>query len=227
MALVAMECPAGHGDDPVRDAKLELFKAINDADPKRYVRGQYAGYRKIKGVANDSTTETFASLELGIDNWRWAGVPFFIRAGKEMPVKETEIRLVFNAAPNLGPAAPSSGDANHLIIRIDPEPGARLRFFAKAAGEDEPEPADFDVLFEKLPGEDPEPYERLLSDAIAGRPALFAREDTIEETWRIVQPLLDKPPKVQSYRRGTWGPKAANKLTRGVCAWHDPWMPED
>jgi len=131
LGIVAMEPPAGHGDDPIRDAKVQLFKAINDADPKRYVRGQYRGYRQIEGVARNSTTETFVALELEIDNWRWSGVPFFIRAGKALKAKATEVRIVFKRPPTLGlPGA--DADPNQLVVRIDPTPGARLRFRAKA-----------------------------------------------------------------------------------------------
>jgi glucose-6-phosphate 1-dehydrogenase len=227
LGLLAMEPPAGHGRDPIRDAKLELFKAIEDADPKRYVRGQYSGYRTIDGVARGSTTETFVALELAIHNWRWAGVPFFVRAGKELPAKVTEVRLVFKRAPDVGLDGAADAEPNQLVVRIDPEAGARMRFLAKAPAEEAVEPADFEVLFEKQPGADPEPYERLLGDAIAGHPGLFTREDMVEETWRVVQPLLDKPGEVHRYRRGSWGPPAADKLTRGMCEWHEPWLPED
>jgi glucose-6-phosphate 1-dehydrogenase len=228
LGLVAMEPPAGHGEDPVRDAKLQLFKAVDDANPRRYVRGQYRGYRSVAGVRRGSQTETFVALELSIDNWRWSGVPFFIRAGKALPAKVTEVRICFKQPPRLGKGrvVPTPGRPNELVIRIDPTPGARLRFFAKAAGADEPEAADFEVLFEKQPGEDPEPYERLLHDAIRGETGLFTREESIEETWRIVQPLLDKPPAAVPYRKGSWGPPDAARLTRGVCAWEEPWLPE-
>jgi glucose-6-phosphate 1-dehydrogenase len=111
-------------------------------------------------------------------------------------------------------------------VRIEPEPGARIRLFAKEAGEESFEPADLQVLFEKVPGEDPEPYERLLGDALAGRYTLFTRQDTVEETWRIVQPLLDHPGPVHPYRPGTWGPEEAKNLTRGLCQWSDPWLPD-
>ena len=224
LSIVAMEPPAGHGEDPIRDAKLDLFRAIRDADPRRYIRGQYQGYRRVKGVPRDSKTETFVALELEVDNWRWSGVPFFIRAGKALPVKETEVRVVFKRPPRLGLPG-GSADPNQMVIRIDPRPGARLRFRAKAPGQEEVEIADFDVLFEKHPGSEPQPYERLLADAIAGHPGLFTREDMVEEAWRVVQPLLDRPGKVEPYRRGTWGPKSADKLTRGVCRWYKPWLP--
>ena len=116
-------------------------------------------------------------------------------------------------------------DPNQLIIRINPLPGARIRFVAKAAGEEDFEPADLDVLFEKTPGSDPEPYERLLGDALAGNRQLFTPEDSVEQAWRIVQPLLDEPGEVATYEQGTWGPTDANRLVRGICEWYDPWMP--
>jgi len=225
LALVAMEPPAGNHPDSVRDKKLELFKAVRSADPSRCVRGQYEGYRDVEGVATDSATETFVALELVIDNWRWSGVPFFVRAGKEMPVKATEVSVVFERPPPLGVGRGNRPGQNEMTIRIDPHPGARLRLLAKKAGEEAFEPADLQVLFEKEPGEEPEPYERLLCDALVGDRQLFMREDTVEETWRIVQPLLEDPGPVHPYERGTWGPKEAEKLTRGICQWHEPWLP--
>jgi glucose-6-phosphate 1-dehydrogenase len=198
---------------------------VRNADPERYVRGQYKGFLEVDGVAERSSTETFAALELEIDNWRWSGVPFFIRAGKKMPVTDTEVSVVFKRPPPLGVGSGARPDQNAMTVRIDPLPGARLRFLAKKAGEEAFEPADLEVLFEKAPGEDPEPYERLLDDALAGRAELFTREDTVEETWRIVQPLLDEPGPVHRYEPGTWGPSEAEDLTRGICRWSEPWQP--
>jgi glucose-6-phosphate 1-dehydrogenase len=225
LALVAMEPPAGNHRDSIRDKKLELFKAVRSADPGRYVRGQYSGFREVENVDPQSTTETYVALELAIENWRWAGVPFFIRAGKQMPVKETEVRVVFKRPPPLGIGRGRHPGQNEMTIRIDPKPGAKLRFLAKKAGEEAFDPADLTVLFEKAPGEDPEPYERLLSDALAGDPQLFTREDVVDETWRIVQPLLDEPGPVHPYDPGSWGPEEARELTRGICKWYEPWMP--
>ncbi len=225
LSLVAMEPPAGNHPDSVRDKKVELFRAMRTADPKRYVRGQYDGFREVKNVAPDSTTETFAAVELAIDNWRWSGVPFFIRAGKNMPVKASEVNVVFRRPPRLGVGNGKLPEPNQMTVRIEPKPGARTRLWAKKAGVEEVEPADLEVLFEKVPGEDPEPYERLLGDALAGRNQLFTREDAVEETWRIVQPLLDEPGPVHPYEPGTWGPKEADKLTRGITQWLDPWLP--
>ena len=226
LALVAMEPPAGNADDPIRDKKLELFKAIRPADPSRYVRGQYRGYHGVEGVDPESTTETYAALELEIDDWRWWDVPFFIRAGKYLPVKDTEVNVVFHRPPPLGVGDGSQPQPNQLVIRIDPEPGARIRFLAKKAGEEAFDPADLTVLFEKVPGSEPEPYERLLDDAMRGESSLFAREDSVEQTWRIVQPLLDQPPPLEIYDKGTWGPKRADQLVRGVCEWYEPWLPD-
>ena len=226
LALVGMGPPTGNHHDSIRDKKLEFFKAVRAADPKRYVRGQYVGFREVKDVAPDSTTETFAAVELAVDNWRWSGVPFFVRTGKRMPAKSSEVSVVFKRPPPLGVGGLNHHpDPNRMTVRIEPEPGARMRLFAKQAGEEAFEPADLEVLFEKVPGEEPEPYERLLGDAIAGRHQLFTRQDTVEETWRIVQPLLDEPGPVHPYEPGTWGPEETARLTRGICQWHEPWLP--
>jgi glucose-6-phosphate 1-dehydrogenase len=225
LALVAMEPPAGNQPDSIRDKKVELFRAIRTADPEHYVRGQYEGFREVKEVTPDSNTETFAAIELAIDNWRWSGVPFFVRAGKNLPVKASEVNVVFKRPPRLGVGNGRLPEPNQMTVRIEPKPGARTRLWAKRAGVEEFEPADLEVLFEKVPGEDPEPYERLLGDALVGHSQLFTREDAIEETWRIVQPLLDEPGPVHPYEPGTWGPKQATDLTRGICQWYEPWLP--
>ncbi|HKA67425.1 MAG TPA: glucose-6-phosphate dehydrogenase [Solirubrobacterales bacterium] len=225
LALVGMGPPTGNHHDSIRDKKLEFFKAMRAADPKRYVRGQYEGFREVKDVAPDSTTETFAAVELEVDNWRWSGVPFFVRTGKCMPAKASEVTVVFKRPPRLGIGRGKTPEPNKMTVRIEPVPGSRMRLYAKKAGEEAFEPADLEVLFEKVPGEDPEPYERLLGDAIAGRHQLFTRQDTVEETWRVVQPLLDEPGPVHPYAPGTWGPKEANDLTRGIAHWSEPWLP--
>jgi glucose-6-phosphate 1-dehydrogenase len=227
LALVGMGPPTGNHHDSIRDKKLEFFKAVRTADPQRYVRGQYKGFREVKDVAPDSQMETFAAIELEVDNWRWHGVPFFIRAGKCMPAKSSEVSVVFRRPPPLGVGPGKRPDPNRMTVRIEPAPGARMRLFAKEAGVEAFEPADLSVLFEKEPGEEPEPYERLLGDAITGHHQLFTRQDAVEETWRIVQPLLDEPGPVHPYEPGTWGPKEAEKLTRGVTQWLDPWLPSN
>jgi glucose-6-phosphate 1-dehydrogenase len=225
LGIVGMEPPTGNHLDSVRDKKQEFFKAVCAADPKRYVRGQYEGFLEVKDVAPDSTTETFAAVELAVDNWRWAGVPFFIRAGKCLPVKVSEVSVFFKRPPRLGVGRGKTPEPNQLTIRIEPEPGARIRLYAKQAGEEAFQAADLEVLFEKKPGEDPEPYERLLGDAIAGVHQLFTRQEAIEETWRVVQPLLVEPGPVHPYEQGTWGPQEAEGLIRGTGAWSEPWLP--
>lgn len=226
LGLVAMEPPsAGPHPDPIRDRKIDLFRSIPDADPSLYVRGQYDGYRDVDGVAKDSTTETFVALRLEVDNWRWSGVPFFIRAGKAMPAKQTEVRIVFQEPPRLGIGGGIRPDPDEFVIRIEPDAGSSLGMLAKKAGEDALHRVHLDLLFEQQVGDQPEPYERLLRDALDGDPQLFPTQDAIEETWRIVQPLLDEPGEVISYEKGTWGPERASHLLHGHGGWRKPWLP--
>jgi glucose-6-phosphate 1-dehydrogenase len=225
LGLIGMEPPSGNDPDSIRDKKLEFFKAMRAADPKRYVRGQYDGFLDVDGVADGSKTETFAAVELSVDNWRWSGVPFFIRAGKCLPTKTSEVTAVFRRPPLLGIGHGKTPEPNKMTFRIEPEPGSRMRMYAKAAGTDDFDPADLEVLFEREPGADPEPYERLLGDALNGVHTLFTRQDAIEETWRVVQPLLDHPGKVLPYEQGTWGPPEADSLMKGVAHWSAPWLP--
>jgi glucose-6-phosphate 1-dehydrogenase len=225
LGLIGMEPPSGNDPDGVRDKKLEFFKAMRTADPDRYVRGQYDGFLDVDGVDPKSKTETFAAVELLVDNWRWSGVPFFVRAGKCLPAKSSEVTAVFRRPPQLGVGHGKTPEPNKLTFRIEPEPGSRMRMFQKKASSEDFEPADLEVLFEAEPGCDPEPYERLLGDALRGVHTLFTRQDAIEETWRVVQPLLDKPGRVHPYKPGTWGPDAANDLVKGVATWSEPWLP--
>jgi glucose-6-phosphate 1-dehydrogenase len=162
---------------------------------------------------------------LQVDNWRWSGVPFFVRAGKNLPTKTSEVTAVFRRPPQLGIGHGKTPEPNKMTFRIEPEPGSRMRMFQKKSTADDFEPADLEVLFEREPGGDPEPYERLLGDALNGVHTLFTRQDAIEETWRVVQPLLDDPGKVHPYEPGTWGPSAANDLVKGVTNWMTPWLP--
>ena len=226
LALVAMEPPsAGPADpDPVGDRKLDLFRAMPGADPGRYVRGQYEGYRQVEGVAPDSETETFAALRLSVENWRWADVPFFIRAGKAMPVEATEVRVIFQVPPRLGIGGRMVPDPDELVMRIKPEAGAQLCLLSKKAGEEVLHRVHLDLLFEQQVGDQPEPYERLLRDALDGNKERFPDQAAIEETWRIVQPLLDEPPAVETYEEGTWGPESAAHLLTGHGGWRKPWL---
>ena len=227
LALVAMEPPSAGGDDAdaIRDRKADLFRAMPSADPSRYVRGQYRGYREVEGVAPDSRTETFVALRLEVEDWRWWKVPVFIRAGKQLPVEATEVRIVFKRPPRLGIGGRMIPDPDEFVIRVKPEPGAELCLMAKKSGEDALHRVHLDMLFGEQDADQPEAYERLLRDALRGDPQLFPTFDTIDQTWRIVQPLLDDPPPVEIYEPGTWGPESASHLLTGHGGWRQPWLP--
>jgi glucose-6-phosphate 1-dehydrogenase len=223
VSLCAMEAPARGDTDTIKDAQVALFRAVKEADPARYVRGQYDGYESIDGVAPHSTTETYAALELQIENWRWYGVPFFIRTGKRLPVTQTELRLVFKHPPRLGFAAfERDMEPNQLVVKLDPSTGVRLELEAHRA--DGPGPITLDMEFSDEGGEGATPYEVLLHAALVGQSIRFTRQDAVEETWRIMQPLLDAPPPVHAYTPGSWGPEAATDLVSGHGRWHGPWV---
>jgi glucose-6-phosphate 1-dehydrogenase len=223
VSLCAMEAPSRGDPTTVKDAQVSLFRAVREADPAHYVRGQYDGYRSIDGVAPDSTTETYVALRLEIENWRWAGVPFFIRAGKRLPVTQTELRLVFKHPPRLGFAAFDGVlEPNQLVVKLDPSTGIRLELLAKRA--DGPGPIELDMDFADEGGEGATPYEVLLHAALVGESTRFTRQDAVEETWRVFQPLLDAPPPVQPYAPGSWGPAAADALVAGHGRWREPWV---
>ena len=212
VSLCAMEAPARGDPQTIKDAQLALFRAVAEADPAHYVRGQYDGYRSIDGVAPDSTTETFAALRLDIENWRWSGVPFFIRTGKRLPVTQTELRLVFKRPPRLGSAAFDEVEPNQLVVRLDPSTGIRLELEAHRA--DGPGTIELDMEFAAEGGEGPTPYEVLLHAALVGDSLRFTRQDGIEETWRVMQPLLDAPAARAPLRAGIVGPRGGRPAAR-------------
>jgi glucose-6-phosphate 1-dehydrogenase len=223
VSLCAMEAPARGDPQTVKDAQVALFRAIREADPAHYVRGQYDGYRSIDGVDPNSTTETYAALRLEIENWRWSGVPFFIRTGKRLPVTQTELRLVFKHPPRLGfPAFEREMEANQLVVKLDPTTGIRLVVEAHRA--DGPGAIELEMEFAEEGGEGPTPYEVLLEAALVGQSLRFTRQDAVEEQWRVMQPLLDSPPPVHPYAPGSWGPQAADELVAGAGRWHGPWI---
>jgi len=224
VAMCAMEPPARGDPLTLKDAQVALFRAVKEADPANYVRGQYDGYLSIDGVAPDSTTETYAALRLEIENWRWAGVPFFIRTGKRLPVTQTELRLVFKHPPHLGFAAfDRELTPNQLVVKLDPTTGVRLVVEAHRA--DNAGTIELDMEFAQEGGEGPTPYEVLLHAAMVGDSTRFTRQDGVEETWRVMQPLLDAPPPVHPYAPGSWGPvDAADELMAGYGRWHEPWI---
>ena len=224
VGLFASEPPSVAGADGQRDKRVEVFRAIPSLDPAHCVRGQYDGYQSVAGVQPGSQTETYVALRLEIDNWRWSGVPFFIRAGKALPVRATEIRVIFKEPPKLA-FLPHRPDPDELILRIDPDPGADLAIHAKKPGVNDTRTVNLSLVFADELGEAPEPYERLLSDALRGDPSHFTREDGVEETWRVVEPLLEAPPPVETYQPGSWGPAGAAKLVAGYPVWREPWLP--
>jgi glucose-6-phosphate 1-dehydrogenase len=225
VAAAAMESPSRGDPGTIKDSEVALFHAVVEADPQHYVRGQYDGYRSIDGVAADSTTETYAALRLEIENWRWAGVPFFIRTGKRLPATQTELRLVFKQPPRLGFGfSRSEVEPNQLVVRLDPSTGIQIVFDAHRADRPGISNIKLDMEFSEEGGEGPTPYEVLLHAALRGDDTRFTRQDMVEETWRIMQPLLDHPPPVHPYAPGTWGPGAANELVGGHGRWQGPWV---
>jgi glucose-6-phosphate 1-dehydrogenase len=226
LAVIAMEPPCGPSADDLNDKKVEVFRAMPPLDPQRCIRGQYRGYTKVAGVAKNSQTETFIALRTEIDNWRWAGVPIFLRAGKALPEKVTEVRLFLRRVPSLAFMAKSRpAEPNQIVLRIDPDPGMRLQLSALEG--DSWRDVHLDSSFAVDLGEPIRPYERLLYAGLTGDRQLFAREDSIEQTWRIVQPVLDEPSDIEEYDPGSWGPEAAQTLLRGHRRWQDPWLPSN
>ncbi len=226
VAVAAMEAPAGNDARTLKDAKFAVFRSTETADPAHYIRGQYAGYRDIDGVAKDSTTETYAAMRLQIDNWRWAGVPWFIRTGKKLPVTQTELRVVFRHPPRLGfmEHGHRRPEADQLTIKLDPSTGTQLILDAHRADRGGPQTITLDMEFAQEGGEAPTPYEVLLLAALNGDSTRFTRQDSVEQTWRIMQPLLDSPPPVHPYAQGSWGPEEAKRLVDGHGRWHGPWV---
>jgi len=227
LSMVAMEPPTGRSLDSITERKRDVFVAMPAVDPAHVVRGQYEGYLDVPGVAAGSQTETFVAMPLHIDNWRWADVPFFIRAGKTMPVTVTEVRIVFKHPPRLGFANEHARrpGPNQLVLRIGPMPGSRLMLEAKDPDAMALRDVHLDMDMASEGGEGPTPYEVLLYGAMHGDRSHFARQDVVEETWRVVQPLIDNPPAVLPYAQGTWGPDAAGRLTAHAGGWREPWLP--
>jgi glucose-6-phosphate 1-dehydrogenase len=224
VAASAMEVPSRSDADTLKNSIAALFHSVEPAKPEHYIRGQYDGYRSIDGVDPNSNTETYAALRLNIENWRWSGVPFFIRTGKRLPTTQTELRLVFKRPPKLGFARGRQAEANQLVVRLDPSTGIRLIVDAHRADQGGPAPITLDMEFAEEGGEGPTPYEVLLHAALVGDSKRFTRQDTVEEAWRVMQPLLDAPPPVHPYAPGSWGPKEGDDLVAGFGRWHGPWI---
>ncbi|HUO28919.1 MAG TPA: glucose-6-phosphate dehydrogenase [Bryobacteraceae bacterium] len=217
---LAMEPPVRTDSETVRDEKVKVLKAIPTLDPNNLVRGQFRGYRQEKGVAADSKTETFAAVRLEVDSWRWKGVPFYIRAGKNLPVTCTEVLARFRKPPAV--ISDSALLQNHLRFRISPQMTIAVGTTVMSPGDIlKGEPVE--MVASSHPGaEEMDAYERVLGDAMAGDSTLFAREDYVEEAWRIVDPILKAGTALYEYDAGTWGPSQVDQSIRPPEGWHNP-----
>ena len=228
VALLAMDPPNGSDADSLRDEKVRVMRAVRALRPNEIVRGQYEGYLDEPGVAPNSPVETYAAIRFDIESWRWAGVPFYVRAGKALPCTALEALITFREPPRMlfAEADGHRPHPNELRFRLSVNDGVTMSMQAKQPGESmATHPVDLDVSFSSALGARHDAYERLIGDAIEGNQARFAREDMVEQAWRIVDPILDQPGPIQSYRRGTWGPSEAAALLRGKSVrahWHDP-----
>jgi glucose-6-phosphate 1-dehydrogenase len=218
-ACLAMNAPSSDHPETQRDEKARLLEAILPVDPESVVRGQFRGYRQEPGVAADSQVETFAAVKLQIENARWAGVPFYIRAGKCLPVTCTEVLVAFK------PARSAFGERieqpNYMRFRLGPDVAIALGVRSKTAGE-AMVGHEVELLAAQGNGDEMDAYERLLGDAMDGDAALFAREDAIEAQWRIVAPILTSALPLHEYQPGSWGPAEADRLMDRPGGWHKP-----
>jgi glucose-6-phosphate 1-dehydrogenase len=229
LGYLTMEAPDSDAAEDQRDAKQRLYRAVRTLDPAQVVRGQYDGYRHTPGVAADSTTETYVALVVYIDNWRWVGVPVYLRAGKALPVTVLDVVLVLRppqhalfSGPGHGPPPP-----NRIRLRLQPDAGMTITLLAKRPGDgDVATEVPVSVDFRTVLGAAEQPYERILADALAGDPTHFARMDNLEEAWRIVGPALEMNTAPLPYPVGSWGPPAADKVP-GETGWQSLPDPPD
>ena len=225
VALLAMEPPAGSDNQFLQDEKAKVLAAMRAIDPAEVVRGQYVGYRDEPGVDPDSTVETYIAARMEIDSWRWAGVPWFVRVGKGLSQAATEAVIEFQPPPRLlfdEAGGPPPG-RNLVRLRLGSQDGVTFTLQAKTPGPHlDSQDVDIAVDFAAALGERSSAYERLLGDAIQGSNRRFARQDVVEETWRVVQPVLDEPGPVHPYFRGSWGPAEADRLLADGDHWYLP-----
>ncbi len=221
VSILAMEPPSGLTAEALRNEKFKLLDSIRPLRPEDIVRGQYLGYRKVRGVAADSSVETYVALRLRVDTWRWGGVPFFIRTGKCLPLTATEVLVELKATPFNVFAERGTRHGNHLRFRLTPDMSISLGARAKQPGEGMIG-EEVELYASHQSGAELPPYQRLIGDAAQGDPVLFAREDTVEAAWRVVDPALDLAEPPHRYRPGTWGPTAAEELMPAGQRWHAP-----
>ncbi|MGJ0514329.1 MAG: glucose-6-phosphate dehydrogenase [Methylomicrobium sp.] len=223
VALLAMEPPAYQGFSAVHSEKIKVFQAMRPLTLDDVVRGQYTGYRKEPGVAAESDVETFCALRLFIDSWRWAGVPWYLRSGKCLATTATEVLVELKPPPQklFDDSAPAGGRANYLRFRISPNSAVALAARVKREGKEFVGDQRELFLLDEYPGAEL-PYERLLSDAMAGESALFTREAAVEAAWAVVDPVLDTHHRAHPYQPGSWGPKQADALIAADGCWYNP-----
>jgi glucose-6-phosphate 1-dehydrogenase len=221
LAMVLIDPPRGAGLASLRAQKADVVKSLRPLTPETTVRGQYEGYRQVEGVAPDSTTESFVAVRLASDSWRWADVPILIRAGKCLPVTATEVVIRFRRAPqNVFGLDPFTA-TNQLRFRVWPETEVGLTIAGKMPGAGL-RPELEELAFAQAAGSDMRPYDRLIGAALDGDRWLFARQDTVEAAWEVVDPILGDVVPVEPYARGTWGPSDADRLLPEGESWHDP-----
>jgi glucose-6-phosphate 1-dehydrogenase len=221
VALLAMDAPPGHDPATLQAEKLRIFRAMRPLDPNELVRGQFRGYRSEQGVAKDSQIETFAALRLHIDTWRWADVPFYIRAGKCLPITATEVMITLKRPPLAIFDSNDAMPANYIRLRLSPEVVIGAGALVKHDGEQmQGEPVELIARHQSV--DEMSPYERLLSDAARGDPTLFTQDDSVEAAWQVVDPALSALRPVVEYAPGSWGPPAAVQIVNSGNAWHDP-----
>ncbi|MEO6777057.1 MAG: glucose-6-phosphate dehydrogenase [Kofleriaceae bacterium] len=219
LGIVAMEAPATTYHEAIRDEIVKVFRQTEAISPANLIRGQFADYHAEPGVAAGSTVETFAALRLSIDSWRWDGVPFFIRTGKCMPVTATEVMVRLKRAPLSELAC---GEGNYVRLRLGPEMTIAIGARVKHPGEAMTSEPNELTLVHHVVATEMTAYQRLLGDAMDGDPTLFAREDAVEQAWRIVEPILANIGPALTYERGTWGPAEADRLTAEIGGWYQP-----
>ena len=223
VALLAMEPPSYRGYGAVQTEKAKVFESMRPLKARDMVRGQYAGYRKVPHVARRSDVETYCAVRLYIDSWRWQGVPWYVRSGKCLHTTATEVVVQLKAPPArlFEDSAPEVGPGNYVRFRISPDAAIALAARAKRPGKEFIGEQRELYMVEELLGAEP-PYERLLSDAMAGDGALFTRWDAVEAAWTVVDPVLEQHPAAIPYRRGSWGPAEADALIAAAGGWHEP-----
>jgi len=225
VTLLALEPPAGSDSQYLQDEKSKVLAAMKPIDPHNLVRGQYVGYRDEPGVDPNSSVETFAACKIEIDSWRWAGVPWYVRVGKGLAQAATEAVVEFQRPPRLlfDEAGGPQPDRNLVRFRLGNADGVTFALQAKTPGPHlDSQEVDIRVDFAAALGERSSAYARLLGDAMLGSPRRFAREDVVEHTWRVVQPMLDEPGPVHPYFRGSWGPSEAERVLANNDTWYEP-----